>query len=203
MFAALPASAPAQGSDFERIFEDYRADGEIDPCKYTDKQLRNAEDQVPPDIEQYAPGFLDALRTARERRARGECDKKTTTTPGSGGGTAPPGASGGSGAPGAAGGFTLPDPPEPDSKDRTFLTGVTAPSDKAPTSGGAGAPTLVLVLGIAAGIAGLIGLIAALFHFMGWSPDRFTRPFRSAATEAGMKSSDLAADFRDWVRFGR
>nr|MBA3300586.1 hypothetical protein [Thermoleophilaceae bacterium] len=101
------------------------------------------------------------------------------------------------------GGFTLPDPPEPRLKDRTFLTGVTAPSDGTSGAAGAGAPLPVKVLAVFALVAGLIGLIAAIFHFMGWSPERWLRPMRGAATEAGTRTSDLAADFRDWVRLGR
>src|SRR5437660_4976035 len=76
---ALVASS-AQASTFDNIFKDFKADGKIDPCKYSASELAKAKKDVPPDIEQYAPDFPDALQAAIEARARGACDKKTAAS---------------------------------------------------------------------------------------------------------------------------
>src|SRR3954452_17554210 len=74
--AALAVAAPNAHADaFDTIFKDFKSDGQVDPCKYTAAQLQRARKDVPPDIEQYAPDFPDALDQAIEARARGRCDK--------------------------------------------------------------------------------------------------------------------------------
>src|SRR5947209_13974870 len=72
---ALVASS-AQASTFDNIFKDFKADGKIDPCRYSASDLAKAKKAVPPDIEQYAPDFPDALQAAIEARAKGACTKK-------------------------------------------------------------------------------------------------------------------------------
>src|SRR3954454_24869251 len=75
--AALAVIVPsAQAAGFGAIFKDFKADGQINPCKYSAAELQKAKKQVPPDIEQYAPDFPDALQAAIEARAKGQCDKK-------------------------------------------------------------------------------------------------------------------------------
>src|SRR3954447_11599658 len=81
MVAALAVVVPsAHAAGFDAIFKDFKADGEIDPCKYSASELAKAKHDVPPDIEQYAPDFPDALQAAIEARAKGACTKKTQTT---------------------------------------------------------------------------------------------------------------------------
>jgi hypothetical protein len=72
-FGLVALAAPASAG-FQEVFNDFKDDGTIDACRYTDGEL--AAVQVPPDIEQYAPDFLGALAAARERRASGACDPK-------------------------------------------------------------------------------------------------------------------------------
>src|SRR3954454_12796278 len=86
--AALAVVAPNAYADaFDTIFKDFKADGQIDPCKYSASELAKAKKNVPPDIEQYAPDFPDALQAAIEARAKNQCNKKaaaaggTATTP--------------------------------------------------------------------------------------------------------------------------
>src|SRR3954470_1881645 len=88
---ALAFPAAASANDFQTVYREYKRTGTIKECKFSDKQLANAEKQTPPDVEQYAPSFLDALETARERGA--DCHKKaaapvaaapTPTTPAAG-----------------------------------------------------------------------------------------------------------------------
>ena len=59
---AMPAAAMAD--DFQQMFGDYRADGQLNGC-YTPQELQNAAGQIPPDVEQYAPGFGNALAGAQ------------------------------------------------------------------------------------------------------------------------------------------
>src|SRR3954447_23980324 len=78
--AALAVSAPSAYADaFDTIFKDFKSDGQIDPCKYSAAELQKAKKNVPPDIEQYAPDFPDALQAAIEARAKGSCNKKQGT----------------------------------------------------------------------------------------------------------------------------
>src|SRR5947208_14846371 len=85
---ALALGAPtAQAAGFDTIFKDFKKDGRIDPCRYSASELAKAKKDVPPDIEQYAPDFPDALQAAIEARAKNDCAKKAaaaapaTTTP--------------------------------------------------------------------------------------------------------------------------
>ena len=57
---ALVLAAPAAAQ-----LNDYKNNGSIPQCKYNDKQLGGALGDLPPDIEQYAPGYADELRNAR------------------------------------------------------------------------------------------------------------------------------------------
>src|SRR4051795_4768814 len=98
----LPASSALAGSAFDEVLKDYRSDGQIDACSHSEKTLRDAQHQIPNDIEQYAPDFPDALSQALRERASGACDKSkgtsTTTTAAaaaSGGGTSTTGSGGG------------------------------------------------------------------------------------------------------------
>src|SRR3954468_21155107 len=101
--AALLVAVPsAQAAGFDAIFKDFKADGQIDPCKYSAAELKKAKKDVPPDIEQYAPDFPDALRAAIEARAKNDCAKRkaaaaalpapATTTPAATPPASPPGA---------------------------------------------------------------------------------------------------------------
>jgi outer membrane biosynthesis protein TonB len=55
---AAPPAAIAQ----QEILEDYRRDGVVDPCAYSPGELQQGLENLPPDIEQYAPDLADQLR---------------------------------------------------------------------------------------------------------------------------------------------
>ena len=57
---ALLLAAPASAQ-----LNDFKNGGSVPTCKYSDKQLGGALGDVPPDVEQYAPGYADELRNAR------------------------------------------------------------------------------------------------------------------------------------------
>src|SRR3954470_22093891 len=69
---------PAHAAGFDTIFKDFKQDGRIEPCRYSAAELAKAKEDVPPDIEQYAPDFPDALQAAIEARAKGACTKKSS-----------------------------------------------------------------------------------------------------------------------------
>src|SRR6188472_3986819 len=55
------------------VFRDYAPDGRIDPCRHSAQDLKRAQDNIPPDIEQYAADYPAAIAAAIDARARGEC----------------------------------------------------------------------------------------------------------------------------------
>jgi flagellar basal body-associated protein FliL len=61
--------------------------------------------------------------------------------------------------------------------------------------------TLVIVIVVVALV--LVLGVALATWFFGWDTDRFMAPRRAAVTEAGERTADKVADFRDWLRLGR
>jgi hypothetical protein len=55
---AAPPAAIAQ----QEILDDYRRDGTVDPCDYSPGEIQQGLENLPPDIEQYAPDLADQLR---------------------------------------------------------------------------------------------------------------------------------------------
>jgi hypothetical protein len=173
---ALPASAAAD--DFQQIFGDYKADGRIDGC-YRPHQIHNAGQAIPPDIEQYAPGFGDALSAAQTRCGSGQLPG---TEPEDGGpivsaGTPPAGL---------------------DLKKRKMVTEPPAPRVAEPVSAdlagpelaqagaavSSGTPGALIALLVAAGIAVALALGWTLAWFMGWNTERLTKPVSAAFQNA-------------------
>ncbi|HEV2785731.1 MAG TPA: hypothetical protein VGV67_05030, partial [Solirubrobacteraceae bacterium] len=87
---SLVCAAPAQADLLADIFKDYTQDNRIDPCRYTEKQLRQLKDLIPNDIAQYSD-FGAAVDDALARRAQGACNKGGATSQPTN--TAPPAAS--------------------------------------------------------------------------------------------------------------
>ena len=171
---ALPASAAAD--DFQQIFGDYKSDGRIDGC-YRPHQIHNAGQAIPPDIEQYAPGFGNALSAAQTRCGSGELPATQPDEDGSivSAGTPPGGL---------------------DVKKRKMVTEPPAPSVAEPVSTDLAAPELagaavssdtpgaLIALLIAAGIAVALALAWTLAWFMGWNTERLTKPLSAAFQNA-------------------
>ena len=171
---------PAQAQD---VFNDFRRNGTINPCNYSDGQLRNGLNGLPPDIQQYAPGLADQLAAGREGCGGG----------GGGGGAGQPAVAvpvpTGPGAPpppppaAAAPQIKIPAPPAPKAKARARLADIDTPTvsttavTKGPDTPGWLLPLLLFVF--------LVGLLVAGVRLGGWSPERFTRPFNAGLSEAG------------------
>ena len=195
---ALGAAAPAQA---QSVFNDFRQNGTINPCNYTDGQLRQGLNGLPPDIQQYAPGLADQLAAGREGCGGGgggggqpAAAVPVPSAPGGGGPTLPPAAP-------AAPQIKIPAPPAPKAKARARLADIDTPTvtttaaTKGPDTPGWLLPLLLLVF--------LVALLAAGVRFGGWSAERFTRPLRASLGEAGGRTADAFAQLRDVVRFGR
>jgi hypothetical protein len=61
--------------------------------------------------------------------------------------------------------------------------------------------TLALYITAAALLLGAGLLVVS--HLLGWSAARGLAPLRASAVEAGERTSDWAAEFWHWLRFGR
>jgi hypothetical protein len=175
VLAPLAAPSGAAASDFAQIFGDYKADGRIDGC-YRPEQLHNAGRGIPPDIEQYAPGFGDALATTQSRCSPG-------------GGTAPPpeeeeeppaplaAGTAGPGAPDVKKKKTVTEPPAPPAARSPVPPSFADPRLAPATASVAGeTPGALVALLIAAALSLLLALAWTLAWFMGWSPERLTKP---------------------------
>jgi hypothetical protein len=60
-----------------------------------------------------------------------------------------------------------------------------------------------LPLLIAIAVVAVLALALVLVLAFGRHPDSRLHPLRASATEAGERTSDLAAEFFDWLRIGR
>jgi HAMP domain-containing protein len=61
-----------------------------------------------------------------------------------------------------------------------------------------GIALIVIVVVLAA-----LAVLAFVAWFLGWDVGRATRPLRASADEAGERTADGMAEFRDWLRLGR
>src|SRR3954451_2135032 len=207
--AALAVAAPNAHADaFDTIFKDFKSDGQVDPCKYTAAQLQKAKKDVPPDIEQYAPDFPDALQAAIEARAKNQCGKKkaaatapAATTPAPTPPAATPAAATTAGAAGQPG---QPPAPTPAAGAPAGAPADAAITKAAKTSGDGGGDVPAPLVGLAAllGMALVAGLLWALARFGPWEPAWALR-LRHATGEAGWRAGATWADFTDWLRLGR
>ena len=227
--AAAPAAHAAEA--FDQILEDYKGDANIDPCKHSDKTLRDAAGQVPNDIEQYAPDFPEALGNAIAARAQGACEGKKgaggsdsgssgggSSAGGSGGGGSGSGGSGGGGsggkAPAPSGGGSTPQggspgaappaltPAPPPSGVSNAPNAKQVPVPTRPASSESIPPAPIALLVILAALLVLGGLLLAVTRWLGLDGHRIAGA-RHTWGEAGFRVGATWADFRDWLRVGR
>ncbi len=213
---SLACAAPAQADLLTDIFKDYTQDGRIDPCRYSEKQLRDLKGLIPNDIEQYSD-FGAAVDDALAKRAQGTCKKGGSATPGNT--TVPPASSGTAPLP-PAGATGTPPAPAP------ATPGAPAAAQPPPTPGVAptAAPDVAArdAIGLAARstapatdppfplialavLAALLALGTAAFgvvRWRAWEPAWAGR-LQHAAGEAGWRASTTWSEFTDFVRLGR
>jgi cobalamin biosynthesis Mg chelatase CobN len=206
---AAHAQSEAEQRAALEVFRDYAPDGRIDPCKHSAQELKRAQDNIPPDIEQYAADYPAAIAAAIDARARGACDRAAaaaaspTPTP------AATAAATATAAPAktasAVRAAAIADPPEPKPQPA-------APADAAASgaaiqaaivrSASSDAPLPVLLLGILAALLALVGLAVAASRRFGLGEDRFAEAAH-AIREARWRAAATWQDFLDWVRLGR
>ena len=211
----LPASVAMAASAFDEVLTDYQADGQISQCAHSEKTLRNAQRQIPNDIQQHAPDFPDALSAALRQRAAGTCEHKqsgggTTPAPAAGGsggssssgpGSAPASASGGSAAtPSAKPKPGAPPTPSPVAKPAGGVLAASTPF--AASASKAGTPLPIILLAIIGGLLLVIGLAVWFARFMGWGLNRW-EPALHTWREASYRTENALSEFADWARFGR
>src|SRR5947199_3719472 len=77
----LSAPAAQAKSSFETLYHEYQSTGSIKSCKHSSAELQAAQNQVPPDIAQYAPDFPAALQASLQARAHGVCGGAAAAAP--------------------------------------------------------------------------------------------------------------------------
>jgi hypothetical protein len=229
--SGLAAPAVALGDAYDEVFADYQRDGRIDACAHSQRELRQAREQIPNDIDQYAPDFPAALDAAIERRAAARCASDGAAG-GAGGATGAPGVpdggqAGGHGGDGAAGAPGTPgaggtpgaagDPAAgagAGGQGGTPNPGGTANPAPAVADGAivnaanrtddeaADAPAVLLMLAVLAVLLALMAFVWAVLRFLAIEP-RWLLSARHATAEAGWRAGGSWADFRDWLRTRR
>jgi hypothetical protein len=215
---AIPfIAAPVASADsFTKIFLEYQRTGRVDGCKYSAKELAEAQREVPNDIEQYAPDFPAALEAAAEQRASGQCSKSHSTAAPPVAATptpppTPPTSTGGTHTvrpaapvaptptPNAAAPQPTPDPTiAPAAADQAIQTAARDARD----GGASGTPAPIVVLAIVGGLLALIAAGWGAARWWAWEP-RWLARARHAGAEAGWRADSLWGEFGDWVKLGR
>lgn len=123
----VPAAMAAGGlgRDAQRVYDDYRSDGKIEPCRHTVGVYRTTLKQITAAIEEDQPAFRPSAEAALEARQHESCDGDKPASSGNGttGSTAGPGGSTGSTAPGTTTGATVPGPVTGDNSAQSPLAG--------------------------------------------------------------------------------
>jgi hypothetical protein len=204
---SLLCAAPARADLLSTMIKDYTQDGRLDPCKYSEKQLRDLKDLIPNDFQQYAD-FDDAVDDALAKRAQGACNKgapksDTSAPPAAGGTTPPPSTGAPADTPAPAAGAQ---PPPTPNASPTAAPAVAAGNEigqaARSTEPATDAPFPLIALAVLAGLLALGTLVFGLVRWRAWEPAWADR-FRHAAGEAGWRASSTWAEFTDFVRFGR
>jgi|SRR5215218_6817131 len=209
---SLACAGPAQADLLTEIGKDYTQDGKLDPCKYTEKQLRDLKAAIPNDFEQYSD-FGAVVDDALAKRAQGACNKAgatpNTTAPPAATGTAPPppGATGtpapGTATPAAPAAAAPPPTPGPEPTAAPAVAardaiGLASRSTEPATD----PPFPLIALAILAGLLALGTLVFGAVRWRAWEP-AWAERLRHAAGEAGWRASSTWSEFTDFVRFGR
>jgi len=206
--AVLAAPGAAHADAFDDVFADYQDDGRITACQHSQADLETAQDQVPSDIEQYAPDFPAALERTLESRARSGCAQDggtagaTGTADGSAAAAAPAGATATTGAAATPAGG-VPGPPGTARPAAAAADGaIVTAAERTARRGSDTAPAPLVALAVLGGLVALALLAWGLVRLFAWEP-RWLASARHAIAEAGWRTSGAWEDFTDWLRRGR
>ena len=213
LIASLALLAGAAPDALAGPVDDFRQDGVVDVCRYSQGELERAGNSLPPDVIQYSPGLADQLSAGREGCSGGGSPggvnpRQTVSDPADtdqdGDIDSADAAAAGGGSGGARGGGSaeragvVPDPPSPSTQARTRLADIATPSVAATSR--SDVPGWVLTLLIALGLG---ALLFTLLRFSGLSGERFTTPLKASFGEAGGRIADALSEVWDSVRLGR
>jgi hypothetical protein len=202
--ALLMAVPQARADDFTTLYNAYRQSGAIAPCRFSAVQLQHALSEVPPDIQQYAPDFPNALQRALAARAAGACAGASSGSNKSGSAVTPPTTTTPSGAPPSSPSSTsgpggTPGPTPVNSQP----PGSIAPTvTHARATGASVAPAPIIALAAVMAVFALAALLWLLASARGTEPP-WLGHVRHAFAEAGYRASGTLEEFGDWLRMGR
>jgi hypothetical protein len=186
---ALVPAAPAAGQD-QQLLNDYKNDGQVNPCAYSPGQVRKGLQGLPPDVKQYAPGLADQLRRpcnqptpAPVPQQQEEAQPQAGPAPPSAGPPRP----------------DVPRPPSPNVSPRRAIEAPVPAASTAPT--GSDAPGWLVLLLVLLGAAVVGALLGNLYS--GWSPEGLGRRLRAGFGGASGRSSDPAFELRERLSPGR
>jgi len=175
----LGLSGTASAAALDDVFADFKPDGTISACRFSEADLRAAKAAMPANVDQFAPDFPPTLDAALKAHADGTCPSKAASKRGAPGdvSAATPAARTIDGA-----------PPPPGAGDSGTAS--------------SGALTGLVALAIALGILAACALVWLLLRLLAWEP-RWLPRARHAAAEAGYRAGATWAEFADWLRMGR
>ena len=187
LVALLVLASPALG---QSALEQYQRTGRLDPCNL------GSAGQIPNDIAQYAPDFLEAYRAAQ----RAGCARPGVSQ------TRPTQTDSDSGVPVDAGGAPLPPGttfvPKPPAPPRfSATTKRVVRHQPLAVASDTTTPLPVIALGVMLLLLIAGGALAATWRYMGWGLDRLD-PARHAAGETRMRLADVGDRLRALVRRG-
>jgi hypothetical protein len=210
--AALAAVAvlatPARANEaYDKVADAYaRAGGHLDPCAFSEADLKAAVRGIPPNIRNVVPALRAAMVEGIAAHERGDCR-----------GIKPEEGTIGGAAPGATPTTTTPPvttppvttqtaPAAPAVTTPTPTTAAPAPAAAQPTTTSTirerDRTPLVIAL-IALGALVLLALLAwGLALLRGWDPAWAART-RHGWGEAGFRTTSTWSEFTDWLRLGR
>jgi hypothetical protein len=204
---ALPAAARADQA-YDRVASAYAtAGGHLDPCAFTEAELKAAVRGIPPAIRNVVPALRAAMVEGIAVHERGACSGVKSdegTTGGAAAGTTPPTTTPPVTTPPAT---TQTAPVAPAATAPTPTTATPAPATAQPGSA-ATAPherdrTPLVVALVALGALVLLALLLwGLARMRGWDPGWAAR-VRHGWGEAGFRTTSTWSEFTDWLRLGR
>jgi hypothetical protein len=198
-----PAAAFA-GSSFDTLFHEYQSTGAIAACKHSTTQLQAAENQVPPDITQYAPDFPAALEAALQAHAHGVCGGTTGAGAAAGGASSGPGG----GVAGPTTGVTpvasgtAPGPTPAPVASPAVASPIVAAADHPGGGGASSAPAPLIALAIVMIALALGAIWWTTTTLRGGEPARMGSAGH-ALGEVRVRAGGTLREFADWLRLGR
>jgi hypothetical protein len=198
----LAFAAPAlAASPFNTLFHEYQSTGAIKACKHSTAELQAAENQVPPDITQYAPDFPAALQAALETRAHGGCGAAGAAVGSqtSGTGSATPGASGPA-APVVSG--TAPGPTPAPIGSPAVASPIAQAASHAGGGGASSAPAPLIALAVLMIVLALAAVWWTVTTVRGTETARMSSAGH-ALGEVRLRAGGTLREFADWLRLGR